>query len=189
MESAGNLSAGSVKLVGTFHGGTWKMTVPGFTPSQPIARNDGLFVLSGTAGTYTPAGSAYTSPAQLSFRPGWNLVAATYPNPGVMTDSMFNEIEAENGSCTAADLTGNLPCSPTVAAIDGFAGGKYIPWAPAPPSGGHQSWPQSFGNRVPFTSGMFVDVPSGASPTWTPQGITCNSTNPNGTTASGGVCQ
>ena len=68
------------------------------------------------------AGGPVAGPNGVFYPPGWNLVAATYPNPGLMTDSIYNQIEAESGACTAAILT-NAACNPTVTQIKTLGAG------------------------------------------------------------------
>jgi hypothetical protein len=182
MTRSGQLPSGSVQAVATNHGGIWSVTVPGYTSGSPLQRNDGVFVLSTTGGkTWTPTGLAYTSPSTINFGSGWNLVAAGWPNPGLTTDAMFNQIEAENQACQADAYT-NGACKPTVSEIDAYgptydSGGKvngaqFIDWTPAAPdSAGNATWPEHYGNQVPFTNGTWVHTDHALS--WTPQGTEC----------------
>jgi hypothetical protein len=74
-----------------------------------------------------------------------------------MTDSIYNQVAAEAGACTAAILT-NQACSPTVQEIKTLgANEQCIVWTPSQPnSSGNATWPQAYGNQVPFTSGMWI---------------------------------
>ncbi|GEM_PF-2388511 len=178
MTRPGQLPAGSVQEVATFHNGAWSIAIPGVSADQPLNRTDGLFVLtsvgtsSGSPVTWTPSGAPYTSPASITFNHGWNLVAPTWPNPGLMTDSMFNQIEAENRACSADSSFTNASCDPTVSAIDAYATGHYLDWSPAGDDGnGDATWPQPYGNQIPFTNGMWVQ--SSRALSWTPQGTEC----------------
>jgi hypothetical protein len=180
----GQLPAGSITEVQTYHNGVYSTYIPngkGNPKTFSIAQTDGVLVESTAAGTWTPSGTPYTSSPAISLVPGWNLVAATYPNPGLMTDSIFNQIEAQNGACTAAILT-NAACNPTVTQIKTIgAGGQSLVWTPTANSPtGQATWPQSYGNQVPFTSGMWIYATTAL--TWTPQGSPCQSID------SSGVC-
>ena len=58
-------------------------------------------------------------------------MAATYPNPGLSTDTIYNQIAEEAHACTAAILT-NQACSPTITDINTLgAGDTTIEWKPA----------------------------------------------------------
>ena len=108
-------------------------------------------------------------------------MAATWPNPGLMTDSIYNEIAAQANACTSAILT-NAPCNPTITEIKSVgAGGQTIDWKPAAPdANGFATWPQTYGNQIPFTSGMWIYAAKAL--TWTVQGSQCQSVD------AGGVC-
>ncbi len=99
-----------------------------------------------------------------------------------MTDSIFNQIEEQAGACTSAVLT-NAACSPTITEIKTTgAGGQTIDWKPSPnDASGNATWPQTYGNQIPFTSGMWIYATK--SLTWTVQGTECQ------TVVSSGVCQ
>ncbi|HEV3310997.1 MAG TPA: hypothetical protein VG815_10825, partial [Chloroflexota bacterium] len=185
-----------VREIATFSGGRFNITIPG-TGNQTLARNQGVFVdVTKTTKLWTPPGQSFTAPAQMSLGRGWNLIGAGWPNPGVMTDSMFNQIETENGSCTinTDKITFDDPeCSATVSDIATFAptfdvhgnvsGGQYLDWKPVPAftKAAESGWVQSqnvsgvyqTGNQVPFTSGMWVHAQTAL--TWTPQGTECQS--------------
>ncbi|HZT96878.1 MAG TPA: hypothetical protein VFB34_08580, partial [Chloroflexota bacterium] len=181
MQRKGQLPSGSVQALVTFRNGIWNATVPGYTADQPLTRTEGIYLLSGSSGSYAPTGQPYTSPASLTFQSGWNLVAPTWPNPGLTTDAMFNQIEAENRACQADAFT-NGACNPTVSAIDTYGpsydskgnvdGAQFINWSPAAPDqAGNATWPEHQGNQVPFTAGMWVNTDHSLS--WTPQGTEC----------------
>ncbi len=183
MQRKGQLPSGSVQAVVTFRNGVWTASVPGYTADQSLYRTDGIFLLSNVSSPalYTPTGSPYKTPAPVSFTSGWNLKAPTWANPGLTTDSMFNQIEAENHACQADAYT-NGACNPTVSAIDTYGptfdssgkstGPGFINWSPAAPdSAGNATWPESMGNQIPFTNGMWVN--SSHPLTWTPQGTEC----------------
>jgi hypothetical protein len=174
MTSAGQLPAGSITEIQTYHNGAYQTYIPGKGKALPLARTDGVMVDSTAAGTWTPSGTVYTSAPTITLKPGWNLVAATYPNPGLMTDSIYNQIAAQAGACTAGILT-NQACSPTVTEIKTIgAGGQTIDWKPsAPDASGNATWPQTYGNQIPFTSGMWIYAAK--SLTWTVQGSQCQS--------------
>jgi hypothetical protein len=173
MTSAG-LPVGSITEVQTYHNGKYQNYFPGKGKALPLARTDGVLVQSSAAGTWTPSGSVYTSAPSIQLSPGWNLVAATYPNPGLTTDVIFNQIAAESGACSAAILT-NQACSPTITEIKSIgAGGQTIDWKPAAAdSSGNATWPQTIGNQIPFTSGMWVYASKAL--TWAVQGTQCQS--------------
>jgi hypothetical protein len=182
MTAAGQLPAGSITEVQTYHNGAYQSYFPGKKGSKalPLAQTDGVLVQSATAGTWKPSGTLYSSSPAINLVPGWNLVAATYPDPGMMTDSIFNQIEAQNGACTAAVLT-NAACNPTVTQIKTVgAGGQSLVWSPATNSPtGQATWPQTYGNQVPFTSGMWIYATRAL--TWTPQGSPCGTVDTSGT--------
>ncbi len=179
MTAAGQLPAGSITEVQTYHNGSYQTYMAGKKKTIPLAQTDGVLVDSTAAGTWTPSGTPYTSSPAINLVPGWNLVAATYPDPGMMTDSIFNQIEAQNGACTSAVLT-NAACSPTVTQIKTVgAGGQALVWTPTANSAtGQATWPQTYGNQVPFTSGVWIYATR--SLTWTPQGSACGSLDGSG---------
>ena len=181
MESAGNLPAGAITQVQVYQNGAYQTYKPFQGKAIPLTRTEGILVTSNVAGTWTPSGTPYTSGPTISLQPGWNLVAATYPNPGLMTDSIFNQIEEETGACTANVLT-NGSCTPTITEIKSIgAGGQTIDWKPTPAdSTGNATWPQTYGNQIPFTSGMWIYSTKAIS--WTVQGNACQ------TVDSSGVC-
>ncbi len=192
MTRSGQLPTGSVQEVATFKKGMWSISIPGVTVNHGLNRTDGMFVLTklGSAMTYAPSGTPYTTPVTVHFGRGWNLVGATWPDPGVMTDAMFNEIQAETGACSHSQFANEL-CTPTVGAIDAYgpsfdhsgnvSGGQYLNWSPAGlDANGNPTWPQPYGNQVPFTNGMWVQ--STKSLAWTPQGNEC-------LTIANGMCQ
>jgi hypothetical protein len=172
MTAAGELPAGSITEIQTYHNGKYATYFPGKGKALPLARTDGVLVQSSAAGTWTPAGAVYTSAPTIQLNAGWNLIAATYPNPGLTTDVIFNQIAAESGACSAAILT-NQACSPTITEIKTIgAGGQTIDWKPAQAdSSGNATWPQTIGNQVPFTSGMWVYASKAL--TWNVQGTQC----------------
>jgi hypothetical protein len=179
MESAGNLPSGAITEIQVYQNGAYQTYFPGKGKALPLTRTEGVLVTSNVAGTWTPSGALYTSGPTIQLNPGWNLVAATYPNPGLTTDAIFNQIEAETGACTAAVLT-NASCNPTITEIKSIgAGGQTIDWKPAPadPSG-NATWPQTYGNQIPFTSGMWIYATK--SLTWTVQGSQCQSVDSTG---------
>ena len=169
MTGAGNLSAGSVGEVATFNGGVWHVSIPGYTDGQTLSRSEGVMVLNnGSSGTYTPSGTTYSAaPNALEFNQGWNLIAPTWPNPGVMTDSMNNEIQTQNGSCSSSN---DAPvCANPLADIAAMtSSGTYMDWRPsspytntatcAQPSLGAQCWFQTGGNSIPYTYGLWVNA-------------------------------
>jgi hypothetical protein len=173
MTSAG-MPAGSITEVQTYHNGKYQTYFPGKGKALPLARTDGVLVQSNAAGTWSPRGAVYTSAPTIQLNPGWNLVAATYPNPGLTTDVIFTQIAAESGACSAAILT-NQACSPTITEIKSIgAGGQTIDWKPAAPdASGNATWPQTIGSQIPFTSGMWVYASKAL--TWSVQGTQCQS--------------
>ena len=181
MTRAGQLPAGSITQVQVYQNGAYQTYIPGKGKAVPLARTDGILVTSSVAGTWTPTGTPYTSAPTITLSPGWNLVAATYPNLGLVTDSIYNQIAEQAGACTAGILT-NQACSPTISEIKAIgAGGATIDWKPAAPDAtGQAVWPQTYGNQVPFTSGMWTYATR--SLTWTVQGSQCQSVD------SSGVC-
>ena len=149
-----------------------------------------------------------TAGAPINLAPGWNLIGASWPNPGVMTDSLYNQIESENNLCTV-NATAKSPaipydnpvCSPSLSNIatsrfqldskGNQAGGAYLDWKAVAQYNAAKDkgvWVQAqnqggvfqSGNQVPFTSGMWIhtQVPV----TWTPQGTECQTIN-------NGMCQ
>jgi hypothetical protein len=181
MTAAGQLPAGSITEVQTYHNGAYQTYFPSKKGSKalPLAQTDGVLVQSSASGTWKPTGTPYTSSPAINLVPGWNLVAATYPNPGLMTDSIFNQIEAQNGACSAGALS-NAGCSATITQIKTIgAGGQSIVWTPtANTATGQATWPQTYGNQVPFTSGMWIYASKAL--TWTPQGSPCQSVDGSG---------
>jgi hypothetical protein len=177
----GQLPAGSITQIQLYHKGAYQTYTPGKGKALPLARTDGILVTSTVAGTWKPAGTLYTSAPTIQLNPGWNLVSATYPNPGLMTDTIYSQIAAETGACTVGVLS-NEACSPTITEIRTVgAGGQTIDWKPAPADAtGNATWPQTYGNQVPFTSGMWIY--STKALTWTVQGNQCQ------TVDSSGVC-
>jgi hypothetical protein len=170
MTRKGQLPAASVQEEATYHGGHWNLTIPGYSGNQTLSLTEGVFVLSSAdKQNWTPTGNVYTSPPTVHFGVGWNLVAPTWPNPGVMTDAMLNQIEAENHSCTVD--ASNPACAPTVSEIAPYASGSYLEWRPAAASNGHATWPQTMGDSVPFTNGMWVQSTKPLD--WIPQGVEC----------------
>jgi hypothetical protein len=181
MTRSGQLPAGSITQVQVYHNGKYQTYTPGKGKPIPLARTDGILVTSSVAGTWTPSGTPYTSAPTITLNPGWNLIAATWPAPGLMTDSIYNQIAAQASACTAGILT-NQACSPTITEIRAVgAGGQTIDWKPAQATAtGNATWPQTFGDQIPFSSGMWVYA--ARSLTWTVQGSQCGSVD------SAGVC-
>lgn len=181
MQGPGQLPAGSITTIQIYRNGKYLTYVPGKTSALPLARTDGVIVNSNNAGMWKPSGSVYTTAPTIALKPGWNLVAATYPNPGLMTDAIYNQIAEEAGACTAAILI-NAPCNPTITEIKAIgAGGATIDWKPASTdSNGNATWPQTQGNQIPFTSGMWIYAAK--SLTWTVIGNQCQ------TVDAAGVC-
>jgi hypothetical protein len=184
MTRAGQLPTGSILAVKLYRNGS-------FVSSGTLTRSMGVLVDSKVDGTYTPSGSRFTTAPTIALKPGWNLVSTTWPNPGLSTDSMYNQIASEAGACTAAIVT-NAACSPTITEIKitGPAGfdptnntgnPPLIDWKPAAPdASGQAQWPQTQGANIPFTSGMWIY--STKALTWTVQGSECQ------TVDSSGVC-
>jgi hypothetical protein len=181
MQRAGQLPAGSITQVQLYHNGAYQTYTPGTSAALPLARTDGILVTSSASGTWTPTGTVYTSAPTISLHSGWNLVAATYPNPGLMTDTIYNEIAAQANACGVGVLT-NKACSPTITQIKTIGTyGQPIVWTPtAADSSGNAVWPQAIGNQVPFTAGMWIYATKAL--TWTVQGSACQSVD------SAGVC-
>jgi hypothetical protein len=181
MTARGQLPAGSITSIQVVHNGKTLTYTPGKPPSFALNRADGILVTSTTAGTWTPPGTLYTSAPTINLSTGWNLVAATYPNPGLMTDAIYNQVAQESGACTAAIVT-NAACKPTISEIKTIgAGGTTIDWKPAAAdSNGNATWPQTQGNQIPFTSGMWIYATKPLS--WTVLGNQCQ------TVDSSGVC-
>jgi hypothetical protein len=178
MERAGQLPVGSITKIQLYHNGAYQTYIPGRGKDLPLTRTDGVLVYSTVAGTWTPSGTPYTSAATITLNPGLNLVAATYPNPGMMTDSTYNQVAAEAGACTAAILT-NAACSPTITEIKTIgANSQTIDWKPSANANGQATWPQTHGNQVPFTSGMWIVAAKKL--TWTVQGSACQSVDSSG---------
>jgi hypothetical protein len=181
MEASGSLPSGAITEIQTYHNGAYQTYYPGKGKALPLARTDGVLVTSNVAGTWHPSGAFYTTPPTIQLKTGWNLVAATYPDPGLMTDSIYNQIAEQAGACSAGILT-NQACSPTITEIKSIgANGQTIDWKPAAAdSSGNATWPQTYGNQIPFTSGMWIYATK--SLTWTVQGSQCLSVD------SSGVC-
>jgi hypothetical protein len=181
MTGAGQLPTRSITSIQVVHAGKTLTYIPGKSASFTVNRTDGIIVNSTAAGTWKPAGALYTSAPSITLNTGWNLVSGTYPNPGLRTDAIYNQIAEQNHACTATILT-NAACSPTVTEIKSIgAGGATIDWKPAQPdASGQATWPQKQGNQIPFTSGMWICA---AKPlTWTVLGSQCQ------TVDSTGVC-
>jgi hypothetical protein len=182
MTRSGQLPAGSITQVQVWRNGALQTYIPGKSRPISLVRTDGILVSSNVAGTWIPSGTLNTSAPTIHLNPGWNLVAATYPNPGLMTDAIYNQVAAEAGACTAAILT-NQPCAPTITEIKAIgANGATIDWKPAAPDTGtgNATWPQTYGNQIPYTSGMWIYAAKAL--TWTVQGTQCQSVD------SSGVC-
>ncbi|HZU11797.1 MAG TPA: hypothetical protein VFB58_03080 [Chloroflexota bacterium] len=179
MESPGNLPSGAITRIQLYKNGAYQTYYPGHGKGLPLSRTDGILVFSNTSGTWHPSGTLYTSAPTIQLQQGWNLVSATYPNPGLMTDAIYNQIAAENNACSAGILT-NTPCSQTITEIKAIGpNGLTIDWKPAPAdSSGNATWPQTYGNQIPFTSGMWIYA---AKPlTWTVQGAQCQTVDSSG---------
>jgi hypothetical protein len=172
MTAAGQLPAGSITEIQTYRNGKYQTYFPGKSKSFALSRTDGVLVQSSVAGVWAPSGSVYTSAPTIQLNQGWNLVAATYPNPGLTTDVIYNQIAAEAGACSAAIVT-NQACSTTITEIKTIgAGGATIDWKPAAPdASGNATWPQTQGNQIPFTNGMWIYASKPL--TWTVQGPEC----------------
>jgi hypothetical protein len=179
MTGTGQLPAGSIMEIQVLRKGKLQNYFPGKSKDLALSRTDGVLVESKVTGTWTPSGTLYTSTPTITLNSGWNLVAATYPNPGLMTDSIYNQIAEEAGACTAAILT-NQACSPTITEIKTLgAGGKTLDWKPAAAdAAGDATWPQTLGNQVPFTSGMWIYATKTL--TWAVQGSECQSVDASG---------
>lgn len=175
MTGAAQLPAHSITKVQVYRNGALQTYTPGGTPLS-LTRTDGVIVYSTAAGTWTPSGTPYTSGATIQLNQGWNLVSTTWPNPGLTTDVIYNQIASEAKACTAAILT-NAACSPTITEIKTIgAGGKTIDWRPAAAdANGDATWPQTFGDQIPFTSGMWIYAVKPL--TWTVQGSECQGVN------------
>jgi hypothetical protein len=180
MQAAGSLPASSITEVQTYTNGRYQ-TYLTTKPSRaiPLARTNGVLVYSTVAGTWLPSGPPYTTAPTIGLQKGWNLVAATWPNPGLMTDAIFNQIDAEANACSAGILT-NQACSPTITEIRATgADGATVDWKPAAAdASGNATWPQTQGNQIPFTSGMWVYATKALS--WTVQGAECQSVDASG---------
>jgi hypothetical protein len=61
MTAAGQLPAGSITEVQTYHNGKYQTYFPGKGKALPLARTDGVLVQSRAAGTWKPTGALYTS--------------------------------------------------------------------------------------------------------------------------------
>ena len=180
MQAAGSLPAGAITEVQTYQNGAYQTYyTKKVNKTIPLARTNGVLVYSTVAGTWHPTGSVYTTAPTITLQQGWNLVAATWPNPGLMTDAIFNQIDAENNACSAGIVT-NQACSPTITEIKTTgAGGATIDWKPAAAdASGNATWPQTYGNQIPFTSGMWIY--SSKALTWTVQGTECQSVDSSG---------
>jgi hypothetical protein len=175
------LPAGSISQIQVYRNGGLQTYVPGKSRPITLVRTDGVLVTSSVSGTWTPSGTPYASAPTISLKPGWNLVSATFPNPGLMTDAIYNQIAAETGACTAGVLT-NQPCTPIITEIKTIgSNGATIDWKPAAvDAGGNATWPQRYGNQIPFTSGMWIYAAKALG--WTVQGTQCQSVD------SSGVC-
>lgn len=179
MQGPGQLPAGSITSVQVLRNGKYQTYTPGKSAALSLSRTDGVLVTSNNAGTWTPSGALYTTAPKISLKPGWNLVAAGWPNPGLMTDTIYNQIAEEAGACTAAILT-NAQCNPTITEIKAIgANGSTIDWKPAvADANGNATWPQTQGNQIPFTSGMWIYATR--SLTWTVLGNQCQSVDASG---------
>jgi hypothetical protein len=190
---SGHENESLVSEIATFNDGRFNVTIPDVN-NQTLTRGEGIFVYvtSGPA-AWTPPGTPYTSATAIHLGTGWNLIGAAWPNPGVMTDSMFNEIETGNHACVIDSGYLHPTCSYTVNAISTYApkfdssgnvaGAQYLTWQPVQPftSAAATAWVQArtvngvalTGNQVPFTSGMWVRALKPL--TWTPMGAECQS--------------
>jgi hypothetical protein len=179
MTAPGQLPAGAITQVQVYRNGATLTYTPGKGKPIALSRTDGVLVTSSVAGTWTPSGTPYSSAPTIQLQTGWNLVAATWPNPGLLTDAVYNQIAQQAGACSAGILT-NAPCSPTITEIKSIgAGGATIDWKPsAPDASGNASWPQTYGNQIPFTSGMWIYAAKPLS--WTVQGFECQSVDGSG---------
>ena len=67
----------------------------------------------------------------------------------------------------------NQACSTTITEIKTIgAAGTTIDWKPsAPGASGNATWPQTQGNQIPFTNGMWIYATKAL--TWTVQGPEC----------------
>jgi RHS repeat-associated protein len=121
------LGAGTISEVAIFTGGHYHLFVPGFSTELPLQAAQGIFVHSSTAGTWSPSGTAYTSPQPVYLQTGWNLVAAPFPSSGIDAALIASQI----GTCVTEIAT--------------YAGGSYHTWVPSGPAMSVQS-----------TSGMWI---------------------------------
>ena len=101
---------------------------------------------------------------------------------------MYNELQAQNGSCTASneDPVCTKPVSDIAVMSDS---GAYLEWTPAAPytnsptcagpvAMGTECWFQNEGNSAPFTYGMWVDAKQPLS--WIPDGVDCQTIDSDG---------
>ena len=179
MERSGQLPAGAITKIQLFQGGRYLTYTPGKGAPLKLTRTSGVIVYSNVAGTWTPSGSLYTSAPTIQLAKGLNLVSATYPNPGLSTDTIYNQIAEEANACTAGVLT-NQACNPTITDISTIgAGGSTIDWKPAAAdASGQATWPQTYGNQIPFTSGMWIYASKAL--TWRVQGGECQTVDTSG---------
>jgi hypothetical protein len=142
MNDPSQVGAGAVSAAGIYANGRFRLYVPGYSTNQPLHPTSGFFVLSKKAGTWTQAeNSSYTSGQAVTLAKGWNLVAAPYPTPGLSTDTIVSQIQAQGGSARE---------------VATYSGGSYHVYT----SGG-----TAF--TVSATSGMWIE--SASPSTWTPQ--------------------
>ncbi|HZT97841.1 MAG TPA: hypothetical protein VFB34_13490 [Chloroflexota bacterium] len=181
-ESQARVPEDGILSVATYHGGQWTLSIPDFTdPREQIRTNDGIYVNVAKPFNWTPPGAVVSSPSVIHLNPGWNLIGARFPDPGIMTDSMFNQIEAESHACTEGHGGLNattVSCKPTVSEIAAMAGGKYLDWKPLFDKKGNVTYPLPVGNQVPFTNGMWVH--STRPLNWRPQGTACAAVDSSG---------
>jgi hypothetical protein len=132
------LGVGSIQAVAVYVNHQFVPYVPGYSRDVALSPGSGVMVLSGTAGTWQPGGSAFTAGQAVSLQPGWNMVAAPFPAPSLDTGT----IAAQTGACDASQI-----------AVAGTSG--YRTWLPGQTD-----------LTIPSTHGFWI-LCSGAA-TWTP---------------------
>ena len=86
----------------------------------------------------------------------------------------------EQASAAFEDFKTTVPKVTTITQIKTIgAGGQSLVWTPAQAdASGNATWPQTMGNQVPFTSGMWVYAAKAL--TWTVQGSQCQTVDAQG---------
>jgi hypothetical protein len=137
----GSVGAGTVREAVVYHAGQEQVYVPDYSADLTLGSSDGVAVDLAAGGVWQLVGTAYTGGVQVTFTPGWNLIAVPWTSSGSLTAS---------GLASAASACG-------VKAVAVESGGAMHTWT----SGSQLAL------NLTATEGVWVQCAGSGS--WTPQ--------------------